>query len=95
MNLFGIALRKPSFNEVTAATVMGVGLWLAVLAVARAFGHGLDIVDAGAALLVMVWGCVGVRLGIEIGKGSRHLAANLVVSAMLLAVYQGAWAIAG
>jgi len=95
MNIFGISLRKPSFNEVTAATVMGVGLWLAILAVARSLGHGLDVVDAGAALLVMVWGCIGVRLGIEIGKGSRHLVANLAVSALLLAAYQGAWALAG
>ncbi len=95
MNVFGITLRKPSFNELTAATVMAIGLWLALLAVLRAFGQGLDIVDAGAALLVMVWGCVGVRLGLQIDQGTRHLIANVAVSALLLGVYQGAWALVG
>ena len=38
MKLFGIPLRKPTFNEVTAATIMAVGLWLACLGGAAAFG---------------------------------------------------------
>jgi hypothetical protein len=95
MNFLGIPLRKPSFNEITAATVMGLGLWLALVAVLRVSGHGLTKMEAGAALVVVLWGCIGVRFGIRIDQGSRHLLANLAVSAGLLVAYQGAWAFMG
>ena len=36
MQLFGITLRKATFNEITAAAVMGTGLWLAGLGAAQA-----------------------------------------------------------
>ncbi|HZE91954.1 MAG TPA: hypothetical protein VE029_09665 [Rhizobacter sp.] len=94
MKLFGITLRKPSFNEITAAAVMGVGLWLACLGVMNASGQPMGRMDAGAALLVVVWACVAVRLGINVSAGVRHLAVNALVSAALLVVYQGAWALA-
>ena len=50
--------------------------------------------DAGAVLVVAVWGCIGVRLGFGVGKGGRHLAAHFGVSAMLLGLYQGALVLA-
>lgn len=90
MKFFGIELRKPSFNEITAATIMGVGIWLACLGGAAAFGHQMSRVDAGAALLVILWGCLSVRFGVHIGQGRAHLAANVSVTAVLLLVYQGA-----
>ena len=90
MTVFGITLRKPSFNEVTAATVMAVGLWVAAVGIAHASGHELAPVDAGALLVVSVWGCVGARVGLRLGQGGRHLAANVGVSALLLGLYQGA-----
>ena len=90
MTFFGIALRKPSFNEVTAATVMAVGLWVAAVGIAHASGHDIDHIDAGALLVVSLWGCVGARLGLRLGQGRRHLVANLGVSALLLGLYQGA-----
>ena len=95
MNILGLPLRKPRFNELTAAVVMGAGLW--VLAVGLLHVAQVDIgkADAGALLLVVLWGCVSVRLGIRIGMGTRHLVANVIVTAVLLTVYQGAWAIAG
>jgi hypothetical protein len=93
MTLFGIKLRKPSFNEVTAATVLAVGLWIAVLGFSRASGHPLDISEAGALLLLAVWGSLGARLGVRLDKGGRHLAVSLAVSALLLGVYQAAWAL--
>ena len=93
MTFFGISLRKPSFNEVTAATVMAVGLWVAAVGIAHASGHGLDPIDAGALLVVSLWGCVGARLGLPLGQGGRHLAANIGVSALLLGLYQGAIAL--
>jgi hypothetical protein len=34
-------------------------------------------------------------VGIHIGRGQRHLAANLLVSAALLGAYQAAWAAVG
>ena len=90
MQLFGITLRKPSFNEVTAASIMGVGLWLACLGAAAAMGQSLSKVDAGAALVVILWGCLSVRFGVHIGQGRAHLLANVSVTAALLLVYQGA-----
>ena len=95
MTFFGIELRRPSFNEVTAATVMAVGLWVAVIGLAKVTGHELQARDAGAVLVVAVWGCIGVRLGFGVGQGGRHLAAHLGVSAMLLGIYQGALVLAG
>ena len=47
MTFFGIELRRPSFNEVTAATVMAVGLWVAVIGLAQVSGHALQARDAG------------------------------------------------
>ena len=90
MTFFGIALRKPSFDEITAATVMAVGLWVAVVGIAQASSHGLDPIDAGALLVVSLWGCIGARVGLRLGQGGRHLVANLGVSALLLGLYQGA-----
>jgi hypothetical protein len=90
MTFFGIELRRPSFNEVTAATVMAVGLWVGAVGIAQASGHALEAGDAGALLVVAIWGCVGTRLGLKVGSGGRHLAANIGVSAVLLALYQGA-----
>jgi hypothetical protein len=89
MTLLGIDLRKPSFNELTAATIMAVGLWLAALGLLQAAGQELTRTDAGAALLVLLWACLGARLGIRIGAGMRHLAANVLVSGVLLLTYQG------
>ena len=90
MKIFDIELRKPSFNEVTAATIMGVGLWLACLGGAAALGHSMTRVDAGAALLVILWGCLSVRFGVHIGQSRSHLLANVGVTAALLLLYQGA-----
>jgi hypothetical protein len=94
MNLIGIPLRRPSFGELTAAAVMATGVWLAAVGLARALHLPLDRVEAGALLLVVVWGCLSARLGIRIGAGHRHLMVNLGVSAVLLGAYQGAWALA-
>ncbi|MDQ6684771.1 MAG: hypothetical protein M3Z16_06565 [Pseudomonadota bacterium] len=90
MTLLGLELRRPTFNEVTAATVMAVGLWVAVIGLAKGFGHALGAGDAGALLVVSVWGCIGVRLGLGLDKGGRHVAAHVGVSALLLGLYQGA-----
>jgi hypothetical protein len=95
MTLFGIELRRPSFNEITAATVMAVGLWVAVIGLAKVTGNALQAGDAGAVLVVAVWGCLGARLGFGVGKGGRHLAAHVGVSALLLALYQGVLVLAG
>ena len=95
MNLIGIPLRRPSFGELTAAAVMATGVWLAAIGLTRVLHLPMDRIEAGALLLVVLWGCVSARLGIRIGMGHRHLLANLAVSALLLGAYQGAWALAG
>lgn len=93
MNLIGIPLRRPSSTEFTAAMVMGAGLWLLSVGLLHAAQFELSRAEAGALLLVTAWGCLSARLGIRIGMGHRHLLANLMVSAMLLAAYEWAWAV--
>ena len=95
MKLLGIPLRTPNTTELTAAAVMGSGLWVAAIGLLRVAGIAIGPFDAGALLLVVLWGCISVRLGIRIGQGHRHLLANLLASAVLLSVYQTAWAVAG
>jgi hypothetical protein len=95
LKLIGISLRRPNFNELTAAAVMATGLWLVALGLLITLHVDIGKADAGALLIVAAWGCVSARLGIRIGQGHRHLLANLVVSATLLLIYQGAWALAG
>ncbi len=94
MKVLGITLRKPTADELTGAAVMAVGLWVLAVAIARQVVAGFGAADAGAMLVVIAWGCISVRLGIRIDQGQRHVAANVFVSAMLLALYQGAWAFA-
>jgi hypothetical protein len=89
MNIIGIPLRKPNFAELTAAGVLGTGLWMAALGIARTVQPDMGRVDAGALLIVCLWACIAARLGIRVGGGQRHLLANVLVSAALLALYQG------
>lgn len=95
MKLFGIALRRSDFHELTAAGVMATGLWLLAVGASRAFQFPLDRADAGAMLLMITWGCVSVRLGLRLDQGQRHLAANLAGAAVLLGAYQAALTLAG
>ena len=81
MKLFGIELRKATFNEITAAAVLGTGLWMVGLGFAQASGHALDIREAGALLLVTAWACIAVRIGLGIDQGRRHLLVNIGVIA--------------
>lgn len=92
MKFLGIALVRPTFQQFTSAVVLGIGLWMLVIGLARAAGAGLTAVDAGAALLVAVWSCVATQLGIHVARGGRHLALNLGANALLLLLYQAAWA---
>lgn len=95
MKFIGIPLRKPSFDEVTAAAVMGSGLWLLLVGLAHATGMAMERADAGALLVVALWGALSARVGIHVGQGDRHLLANLAVSAVLLGAYQAAITFAG
>ena len=73
MNLLGIPLRRPTFGELTAAAVMATGVWLAALGLTRVLHLPMDRIEAGALLLVVVWGCVSARLGIRIGMRDEWL----------------------
>lgn len=95
MIVFGIELRRPSFNQVTSATILAVGLWVAALGLARAGGVALTLVEAVAALAVLLWSCIAVQMGVDVARGRRHLALNVVVNSLLLGACQGAaWALA-
>jgi len=87
MKILGIQLRQPSFNEVTASAVMAAGLWLATVALFRVTEQPMDRFQAGAALLVIFWSCVGVRMGIRLDKGLRHVAVNVLCGGVILMVY--------
>ncbi len=95
MTLFGIALRRPRFSELTAAAVMAAGLWLLALAGLRALQMPPDRADAGALLLMVAWGCMSVRFGLRMDQGQRHALLNVAGAALLMAVYQGALTLAG
>ena len=95
MKLVGIPLRKPAYAELTAATVMAVGLWAAAVGVLLASHVGIDRADAGALLLTLVWACLSTRLGIRVGQDRRHLLANLLGCTLLLGVYQLVLLLAG
>jgi hypothetical protein len=95
MKILGIELNKPSFGEVTASAIMAAGLWLACVALWRVSDQPMDRVQAGAALLVIFWGCVGVRLGIRFDRGLRHVAANVLCGAAILAIYNLVMAVLG
>jgi hypothetical protein len=93
MTLFGIRLQRPSFAQVTSSVILGVGLWAALLGLLQASGQEVTRVDAACALAVVLWSCVAVQIGIHVGRGPRHLALNVAVSALLLGALQaGAWA---
>jgi len=87
MKLLGIQLNKPTFNELTASAVMAAGLWLACVALFKVSDQPIDRIDAGAALLMIFWGCIGVRMGIRFDHGLRHVAANVLGGAAILVVY--------
>jgi len=91
MTLFGITTRRPSFAEVTAASLMALGVWLGAVALLFRLNHAPTGFDAGALLVVLAWGCIGVRLGIRLDHGGRHVLANFAISAVLLGVYAGVW----
>lgn len=91
MKIFGIPARRPSFAEVTAASLMALGVWLGVVGLLYRLDQAPSAFDAGALLLVLAWGCIGVRMGIRPDRGSRHVLANFAVSALLLGLYAGAW----
>ena len=67
--------------------LMAAGLWLTTVALFRVTEQPIDRMEAGAALLVIFWSCVGVRMGIRFDKGPRHIAANMLCAGVILAVY--------
>jgi hypothetical protein len=90
MKILGIALRRPPFNELTAAAVMAAGLWLLAMGATHALQLALDRADAGALLLMIAWGCLSVRFGLRLDQGERHLVANVAGASVLMALYQAA-----
>lgn len=88
MQVVGISLRKPAFNEVTASTIMASGLWVALVGLLQAGGHPLERPEAATLLLVMLWGCLSVRLGIDMAAGWRHRFVHLAVCGVLLGLLQ-------
>lgn len=95
MKLIGIPLRKLAFAELTAATIMAVGLWAAAVGLLLATRVAFDRVDAGALLIALAWACLSTRLGIRVGQDRRHLVANLLGCTLLLGVYQLVLLLAG
>lgn len=95
MTLFGIPLRRPSFAQFTSSVILGVGLWAALLGLLRSSGQDVTRVDAACALAIVLWSCIAVQLGIHVGRGPRHLVANLAVSGLLLGALQAGASVLG
>lgn len=86
MIVAGIELKRPSFWGLTSAVVTGVALWALLLTISP-FG-AKDAVGAGAILAAIVWGCVSNAIGIELRRGGRHLALNILGCVAILALYR-------
>jgi hypothetical protein len=95
VTLLGIPLRRPAFAELTAATIMAVGLWAAAVGLLLASRVDFSRSDAGALLVALAWACLSTRVGIRVGQDRRHLVANLLGCTLLLGVYQLALLLAG
>jgi hypothetical protein len=89
MNILGITLSRPSFNEITWTALIACIWWVAAIGIWQLAGGKPDVVDAGATLLIIFWGCLCPRCGIRIDRGLPHLFLNLVISALILTAFQG------
>ncbi|MDO5947197.1 hypothetical protein [Burkholderia cepacia] len=69
MQILGVTLRRPTFNDVTIATAMGTAVF-AVFALA-VMALGVHETTEGGLLIFAgtVWGALSNRLGIDIAKG--------------------------
>lgn len=65
LNLFGVALRRPGFWEVTSASILAVGLWLLLCGLAARMDAGMSRADL-ASLLAVIWlSVIGARVGLD------------------------------
>ncbi|MBC3871499.1 hypothetical protein [Undibacterium oligocarboniphilum] len=84
MTILGIELRRPTYWEFTSAVVFGVAIWSALVIL----GWSSETrIGAGANLAAIVFGCVSNAIGIEVKKGGRHLAVNVLGCILVLALY--------
>ncbi|SAL67190.1 hypothetical protein AWB65_06465 [Caballeronia humi] len=73
MNMFGLALRKPTFWEITL-TAAGCTLLLVVtLVVCLAFGYAPDTTTKVVFSVSLAWGSLCNVLGIRVLEGERHI----------------------
>ncbi|MEP7282160.1 MAG: hypothetical protein ABI696_09290 [Rubrivivax sp.] len=91
MNVLGISLRRPSFGETTATSIMAIGLWLAGVGAMVQSGQAFGRQDMAALLVMVWWGCMTVRLGIDLRAGWRHLLASGLGALVLLGVNGAVW----
>ena len=91
----GLPPRRSAFAELTAASLMAVGLWAAAVGVLLATRSTLNAVDAGALLLALTWAWLSARLGQGAGQSRRLLVVNLLGCTLLLGLYQLALLLGG
>ena len=84
MTVFGVDLKHPSLNELTAAVVIAVGLWLFLVFVGLA---STTKVGAGANLAALAFGCISSTCGLSASKGIWPLALNIIGCCLVLAAY--------
>jgi hypothetical protein len=95
MQLLGITIRKPSFGEITATSVLAIGLWLVGVGAMVQSGQVFGRADLAALLVMVWWGCLAARVGIDLRAGWRHLVAGAVVGSLLLGANGVVWAVLG
>ena len=81
MTLIGIEIKRPSIWSLTQAVGVGVGVWL--LLTLSPLG-AKNAVDAGANLATVVFGFVSNVIGVDVTRGARHLALNIVGCVVVL-----------
>jgi hypothetical protein len=84
MTLIGIEIKRPSFWSLTQAVGVSVGVWL-LLTLSQLGAK--NAVDAGANLVTVVFGFVSNVIGIDVTRGGRHLALNVVSCIVVLVMY--------
>jgi hypothetical protein len=90
MKIAGIEVRQPTGQALTVSVTLGVVVWLTIYAFNRVLlGHEPSAFTGGAWFVVIVWGMVSNDFGIQLQKGTRHITALLITTAVWIGVYAG------
>lgn len=85
MNIVGVDIKWPGFWPITSAVAIGVALW-AMLTLSPLGAK--DAMTAGGNFVAIVFCCVSNAIGIEVKRGGRHLALNIIGCVVVMAIFK-------